>query len=135
MFRENLKGGDSGFGKNHGKRLGLLKLETPDGRINPPLRAAHHESRIKNTQRRAVSHSQIAAAALATHHESRNMRHGLYVFQPAGAKAMRSMSVTMSKWASLLNTGGTCWRARAAIQTSLDGRGLPERFSSRRMAA
>ena len=43
------------------------------------------------------------------------------VDQSAGAKAIRSMPSTTSKWASLLNTGRTCWRARAAIQTSLGG--------------
>ena len=55
--------------------------------------------------------------------------------QSAGAKAMRSMPSTTSKWASLLNTGRMCWRASAAIQTSLDGRGLPRSFSSKRIAA
>ena len=103
---------DSCLGKDCRNWHGSVKKQTLDGGlILPPF-----ATRIRN-------------------HEPRNMRHGLYTFQSAGAKAMHSMPATTSKWASLLNTGRTCWRASAAIQTSLDGRGLPRRFSSRRMAA
>ena len=53
-----------------GSGLAPLVKETPDGRLNPsPSRRAS-----RNTCR-AVSHSQEAAAACATHHESRVTKH------------------------------------------------------------
>ena len=53
----------------------------------------------------------------------------------ASQNAIRSTPSTTSKYASLLSTGRSCWRASAAIQTSLGGMGLPACFSSRRMLA
>ena len=53
----------------------------------------------------------------------------------ASQNGIRSTPSTTSKCASLLSTGRSCWRASAAIQTSLGGMGVPACFSSRRMLA
>jgi hypothetical protein len=54
---------------------------------------------------------------------------------PFSHQSMRRSPGTRSKCRSRLNTGRECWRQRAAIQTSLEGIGVPARLSSPRTAA
>src|SRR5271163_391273 len=50
-------------------------------------------------------------------------------------QSIRSMSATKSKWRSRLRSGKECCRQSAAIQTSLEGMGVPACLSlERRMA-
>ena len=66
-----------------------------------------------------------ALSRLATNHWSLPFNH----------QSMRRSPGTRSKCRSRLNTGRECWRQRAAIQTSLEGIGVPARLSSPRTAA
>ena len=55
--------------------------------------------------------------------------------QPAGHHPIRLFPATRSKWRSRLSNGSSCWRQRAAIQTSLVGIGLPCCLNSRVISA